>query len=131
MTNLHGLTRKIKGGLIEGLNSNEIVGLQNGVPRIEGLRLGSAVDANGKTRVLTEGGGERNSEEGAVKISGEGEKGKNLEERGEGEWGNGATVLFGHDAFDGAVVSDSGVTQLHGLHRKPGADALFGDLVGG
>ena len=67
----------------------------------------------------------------AVKIGGEGERGKNVEEIGEGERGNGATVLIGHDAFDGAVVSDSGVTQLHGLHRKPGAVALFGDLVGG
>jgi len=66
-----------------------------------------------------------------VKIGGEGERGKNVEERGESERGNGATVLIGHDAFDRTVVSDSGVTQLHGLHRKSGAVALFGGFVGG
>lgn len=66
-----------------------------------------------------------------MKISGEGERGKHVEERGEAERGNGATVLIGHDAFDRAVVSDSTVTQLHGLHRKPGAVALFGDFGGG
>ena len=49
---------KIKRDLIQRLNSDQIIGFQNRVTRIEGLSLGSTIDADGETSVLTEGGGE-------------------------------------------------------------------------
>ena len=56
--NLHSLTCKIKRDLIQRLNNDQIIGFQNRVPQIEGLSLGSTIDADGETSVLTEGGGE-------------------------------------------------------------------------
>lgn len=80
---LHCLAGEIKRGLIGGFDSDQIVGLENRVSGIEGLGLGRGIDADGEARVLTEGGGEWDSEEVAVEVGGEGERGKNVEESGE------------------------------------------------
>ena len=71
--------------------------------------MGGGVDADGEARVLTERGGQGDSEEVAVELCGQGERGEDLEERGDGEWGDGATVVIGHHALDRAVVGDAGV----------------------
>lgn len=65
-----------------------------------------------------------------MEVGGEGERGKDVEERGEGEGRDGATVVIGHDALDRAVVSDSGVAKLHGLHCQPRTVTLLSGLVG-
>lgn len=56
---------------------------------------------------------------------GGGESWSGFEERRERKERDLATVRFGHDAFDRTVVSDSTVTQFHGLDHEFQPHRLF------
>lgn len=72
-TNLQFLASLFEGILIKRLNSNQIVGLENKVARIDGQNLAISVDRNSKTRVLTERRRPWDAEKIAVELYGSGE----------------------------------------------------------
>lgn len=51
-------------------------------------------------------------------------------EIGDGEENSGAAIGFGHDAFEGAVVGDTGVAELHSFEGELQAAASQGGFVG-
>lgn len=65
-----------------------------------------------------------------MEVDGGGERGSELEERGEGEEGDRATVVIGHHAFDRVVVSDPRVAEFHGLDHKLCACCFLNRLIG-
>ena len=129
-TNLQFLTGLIEDGLVQGPNSNQVVGLQNRVPGVECLGLRGALGAYGEAGVLAKGGGEWDAEEVAVEIDGGGERGRELEERRESEEGDAATVVIGHHALDRTIVGDSSVAQLHGLYHELSSRGFECRLIG-
>lgn len=88
--------------------------------------MGGIIGDEGEARVLVERGGAWDGEEVAMEVDGGGERGGELEEGGEGEKGNGATVAIGHDALDRTVVGDSGVAELHDGGGQVYASRLVG-----
>lgn len=86
--NLQFLTGLVEDGLVHRPDGDQIVGLQNRVSGIESLDLGGIISDEGEARVLAERGGAWDAEEVAVEVDGGGERGRELEERGEGEKGN-------------------------------------------
>lgn len=81
---------------------------------------------NSESRVLAERGGAWDAEEVAVEVDGERERRYEVEERGESEGRDGATVVIGHHAFDRTVVSDPSVAQLHGFDYELYARGFVG-----
>lgn len=83
----------IKRVLIKGPHSDDIVGFQNGISRVQHLRLSERIGANGEARVLTEWGGTRDTEKVTVEVDRGGERGSDFEERREREERNRTPVV--------------------------------------
>lgn len=116
----------IEGGLVQRPDGDQVVALENGIPGVQDLCLGDGIGEDGEARVLAKGGGEGEAKEAAVEGDGRGERGGDLEERGEGKERDGASVAIGHDAPRRAVVGDAVVAELHRLGRDSDAVGLVG-----
>lgn len=75
---------------------------------------------------MAERRGARDPEEVSVEVYGRGEKGGDIEERGETKKRNRAPVAIRHDAPDRTVVGDPRVAQLHRFDHNFNAGG-FGD----